>query len=249
MSSIAAVDGVGPQRVIVLSGWALDSTVWLAARALTDVLRFTYAYVDFPGYGVNARAPLADGIDGMAQLAFDAAAELGWAEYAVLGHSMGGGAALRMGTLRPEAITAIAAVTPVSPAGTPLDAETYAAFDNAWDDPATAIRGSLAPRMGDDDLRRLVARNRSTMTRPVWSKYLANWTSSPSFMDSVAQYRGPVTLIYGENDPFVTADYLAETLAQLRRGTLAEVPGSGHYPMIENPTALVPLFEAALQQR
>src|SRR5687767_10753338 len=53
VNAIAAIEGNGDHRVLVLHGWALDSSVWLKARALTDQSRFTYAYVDFPGYGVN----------------------------------------------------------------------------------------------------------------------------------------------------------------------------------------------------
>jgi len=52
--------------VPVLHGWALDSKVWLDTRALIDHTRFTYAYFDFPGYGSNRSAPLADGMEGMA---------------------------------------------------------------------------------------------------------------------------------------------------------------------------------------
>ena len=56
MPGIAAVDGTGSRRVLVLHGWASDSTTWSVARRSVDRRRFTYAYVDFPGYGVDRPA-------------------------------------------------------------------------------------------------------------------------------------------------------------------------------------------------
>lgn len=242
--SVAAVEGNGPVRVLVLPGWALDANVWLATRAQLDVEGFTFAYVDFPGYGVGRDEPLAEGIDGMASVAIAAADSLGWNTFGILGHSMGGETALRVATLVPERVTSVVAVTPVSPAGTPLDPDTYASFNAAWADPGAAISGALSPRMADADLARLVARNRSSMSQATWEKYLHNWTSSPSFMDELGTYAGKVTVLWGETDPFVTPDYLADTLAALRDGTLQQVPGAGHYPMIENPAALAAIIES-----
>ena len=240
---IAAVEGTGPNRVLVLPGWALDATVWLATRAKLDVTDFTFAYVDFPGYGVGRDEPLAEGIDGMAAVAIAAADSLGWNRFGLLGHSMGGETALRVASLVPERVTTVVAVTPVSPAGTPLDADTYASFNAAWADPGAAISGALSPRMAPADLARLVARNRSSMSQATWEKYLHNWTSSPSFIDEIGRYGGKVTVLWGETDPFVTPAYLGDTLEALSNATLVEIPSAGHYPMIENPGALAQIIE------
>jgi pimeloyl-ACP methyl ester carboxylesterase len=246
MSNIAAIEGVGPHKVLVLHGWALDSSVWLASRALTDLTRFTYAYLDFPGYGVNRGEPPAGSVDAMASVAIAAADRLGWDRFSILGHSMGGVTALRVATRIPQRVSSVVALTPVSPAGTPLDAATYATFKAAWADPGAAIKGALSPDMGESHLRNLVARNRATMSQPIWDAYLANWTS-PSFLSELGQYSGPVTILYGSSDPFVTAEYLAETMRALPRGQLRRIDGAGHYPMIEQTAAATSLCEAALQ--
>ncbi len=245
MTVLAAVEGAGAERVLVLHGWALDSGVWLAARALTDMARFTYAYLDFPGYGVNKDEPSAQGIDGMAWAALAAAESLGWDRFSVLGHSMGGAAAMRVATLAPKRIASVAALTPVSPGGTPLDAATYAVFKAAWADPAGAIKGALSPDIDPVSLANLVKRNRASMTQSVWNDYLANWTS-PSFMAELAVCTMPVTLFVGSSDPFVTETYLAETVKALPNGKLATIAGAGHYPQIEQTAATVAAWEAAL---
>jgi pimeloyl-ACP methyl ester carboxylesterase len=105
MKHIAAVEGSGDHKVLVLHGWVMDAGVWLPTRALSDVSTFTFAYVDFPGYGSNRPADeLPDSIDAMAQVAIEAAAGLGWDRYSVVGHSMGATTALRVATLVPKAL-------------------------------------------------------------------------------------------------------------------------------------------------
>lgn len=133
MSNVAIVEGTGGQRVLVLHGWALDSSIWNSSRAETDLARFTYAYLDFSGYGPGEgpREPAA-GVDGMAAEALAAADQLGWDSFTVLGHSMGGTTALRVATMAPTRVTAVAALTPTAPSGTPLDADTYEGFRSAF---------------------------------------------------------------------------------------------------------------------
>jgi pimeloyl-ACP methyl ester carboxylesterase len=243
--AIAAVDGDGDRKVLVLHGWVLDSGVWLAARALSDVTGFTFAYVDFPGYGKARDESPARGMDEMARCALDAAAALGWQQFSVLGHSMGGTAALRVASLASERVLSVAAITPGSPAGTPLDEETYAAYLGAWADPGAAIKGGLAPNIDAADLNRLVARCRASMDQPTWDAYLTNWTGT-AFLDELKDLTMPVSLFYGESDPFVTPAYLDATLGTLKDGRLEMLPGAGHYPMIEAAASSVALWEAGL---
>jgi pimeloyl-ACP methyl ester carboxylesterase len=51
----------------------------------------------------------------MAASAMAAADSLGWDHFDILGHSMGGATALRVATLTPERVSAVVALTPVSP--------------------------------------------------------------------------------------------------------------------------------------
>ncbi len=115
MNAIAAIEGSGDHRVLVLHGWALDSSVWLTARARTDQSRFTYAYLDFPGYGVNRPEAPADGIDGMAAVASTPPISSDGRPFPFSDIRWGGTTALRVATLAPERVTSVVALTPVSP--------------------------------------------------------------------------------------------------------------------------------------
>lgn len=245
MTGIAAVEGNGARRVLVLHGWALDSGVWHAARALTDLSAFTYAYFDFPGYGAHREVPPVSGMDAMAGSALAAADELGWDSFALLGHSMGGAAAIRAAAAAPDRVEAVAALTPVSAFGTPLGEETLASFRAAWADPGAAL-APLAPGLSDVQLRNIVGRNRIAMDQRCWDAYLDNWTGA-AFGDALHRCEAPVTVCYGVEDGLVTADYLASTMAGLRRSELLPIEGAGHYPMTEQTAAAVRLWESALR--
>lgn len=246
MQHVAAVEGSGRDKVLVLHGWVMDAGVWLPTRALSDVSASTFAYIDFPGYGTNRpAAELPDSIDAMARIALEAATGLGWDSYAVVGHSMGATTALRMATLAPTAVTSVVAISPVSPAGTPLDEATLNGFHEAWHGPAAAVRAFLSPGMSDADLARLTARNRAGLDQTVWGRYLRNWVS-PDFFDDLRSYQGRVALVTGAQDPFVTRDALEGIAVGLADPSIHVVADAGHYPMIEAPQSTWDVIATAL---
>lgn len=243
------VEGSGDIRVLVLHGWALDSAVWAAARLETNLDKFTYAFVDFPGYGPNrsdADSPT-DGIDGMAAAALAAADDLGWDKFAILGHSMGGATALRIATVASDRVSSVVALTPVSPFGTPFDKATYEGFASAYSDPGPTL-GGLAPHLSDAQLQNLVARSQTVLDREVWEAYLANW-SNASFGSELPGYHGRVILAYGESDPFVSKEYLQETADSLPNASMVAIEHAGHYPMVEAPVQTVRLWEDAFTDK
>jgi pimeloyl-ACP methyl ester carboxylesterase len=246
MGNLAVVEGHGDIRVLVLHGWALDSSIWSAARSETDLETFTYAFVDFSAYG-PARAEASspdDGIDGMAAEALAAADGLGWDKFAVLGHSMGGATAIRAATLAPDRVTAVVGLTPVSPSGTPLDEATYEAFRSSFPNSGPTL-GGLAPHLTPVQLQNIVSRSHEVMDQSVWDAYLANWTGA-NFADSLSLYDGPVTIAYGDSDPFVTKEYIGDTVKALKNASLVPIEGAGHYPMVEQTVQTVQLWENAL---
>lgn len=246
VNHVAAVEGSGDHKVLVLHGWVMDASVWLSTRALSDVSTYTFAYVDFPGYGSNRPASdLPASIDAMAQIALEAVEDLGWDTYSVLGHSMGATTALRVATLAPEAVTSVVAISPVSPAGTPLDEATLQGFKGAWHDPAAAVKAFLSPTMTDADLRRLAARNRASLDQVVWDQYLLNWVG-PDFFADLKAYPGRVTLLAGEHDPFVTQEALVAISEGLANSSVDSIKDAGHYPSIESPQETCDAVEAAL---
>src|SRR5260370_7006305 len=87
--------------------------------------------MDFRGYGA---AKSSEGPYERNTVASDAIAlvdSLGWNEFAVVGHSMGGKAALLTTTLATKRVTRLCGITPVWAAPAPFDAETLRFFRTA----------------------------------------------------------------------------------------------------------------------
>jgi pimeloyl-ACP methyl ester carboxylesterase len=235
--------GSGPTRVLVLHGWALDSSVWQWAMPAVDRNRFTYALVDFPGYGRDAGTPPADGMTVMAEAALSAADTLGWDTFTVLGHSMGGTAALRMAGLVPARVQRVCAVAPIGAGGYPVDEESYGKFEAAWPDVGWIVR-FVSPGLVEDRADALTGLSARTLTKPTWDRYLANWTGA----DFAGALDGtvPTRFVLGESDPIATPDHLAETLAALPQADVVTVTDAAHFPMVERPEAAVEAWERAL---
>ncbi len=158
--------GDGPSHVVVLHGWFGDHGIWKAVYPLLDTGRFSYVFVDYRGYG--ASRDLA-GPHTMAQISADVrelTAHLGWTQYAVVGHSMGGMAAQRLAIDAPDAVSAVIGVTPVPASGVPLPPEVLALFESAARDDAAAagvVEGSLGQRLTPALTRWILAMKRETV--------------------------------------------------------------------------------------
>lgn len=235
--------GSGPKRVLVLHGWALDSAVWRWAVPSLDHDRFTYALVDFPGYGRRIDSSPATGIDGMAEDGLRAADALGWETFSVLGHSMGGTTGLRLAGLAPDRVERVCAVTPIGAGGYPIGDADYGRFEAAWPDVGWIIR-FVSPGLSEARVGELAGLAAGRLSKPAWDRYLANWSGA----DFLAALNGdvPTTLLVGEHDPIATLDHLAETIEALAAPEVLALPGAGHYPMVEAPREAAAAWEAAL---
>jgi pimeloyl-ACP methyl ester carboxylesterase len=246
VGELATVIGSGPSRVLVLHGWCLDSSVWQWATPLVDGARYSYALVDFPGYGKAHSAEPAVGMDAMAQSALGAADELGWSKFSVLGHSMGGTTALRLASLAPERVERICALTPVGASGFPVDSESYQRFEGAWPEAGWVLE-YVSPELNPERVQELLRLSKATMSKPTWSRYLANWTGA-SFVEAIQDLPTPTTFVLGERDPIGTPDHLADTISALGRAEVVTLPNAAHYPMVERPEQSVEAWEEALSR-
>ncbi len=88
--------GNGPTKVLVIHGWFWDHRVFTPIFDSLDAASYTYAFLDIRGYGNSRNIP---GEYNIAEVASDAIAladRLGWQEFHVVGHSMGGKAAQKV---------------------------------------------------------------------------------------------------------------------------------------------------------
>ncbi|MCJ0764894.1 alpha/beta fold hydrolase [Variovorax terrae] len=243
--------GNGPSCVFVLHGWFGDHGIWKSTYPLLDGERFSYVFVDYRGYGASRNLP---GPHSMAQISADVrelAAHLGWARYAVVGHSMGGMAAQRVAIDAPQAVSAVVGVTPVPAGGVPLPPEVLAIFKAAaTDDRAAAgvVEGSLGNRLTPALTGMILRHTHGTVAPEVFSAYLHAFTAT-DFSGECAAYQGPLLVLIGQHDQGVSDEFVRATFPRLYpQAVLQVLPNAGHYPMVETPAHLVAVIEAFLTQ-
>ena len=147
--------GDGPTKVIVIHGWFWDHRICTPMFDYLDTRRFSYALPDIRGYG-NSRDVTGDYT--IAEVAADAIAladRLGWREFHVVGHSMGGKAAQKVAIDAGARVRSVVAITPVPAFAMPVDDATFGFFSAACtqDDVARALIGGLGrqPPVGGVD--------------------------------------------------------------------------------------------------
>ncbi len=241
-----SIYGGGRQKVFVLHGWFSDSTVFEPMLPYLDTDQFSYAFVDYRGYG---RSRSQAGNYSMAEISGDVRAlaeTLGWSRYHLVGHSMGGMAIQRVLVDAPKQVISAVALTPVPASGVPLDEQSKPLFGGAADNDQNR-RGILdfttGGRLSAVWLDWMVRRSRETTTRDAFAAYLTAWTES-NFANEVQGLETPMLVCVGEHDGALTAEVMRATyLAWLPNARLEVIPNAGHYPMQETPVHLATLIE------
>ena len=242
--------GKGPLRVIVLHGWFVGSQVFEPMLAALDPERFSLAFIDYRGYGA---ALMADGPYDIETIAIDVASiadRLGWSRFAVVGHSMGGKAALRVAVDMGSRVTQILALTPVFAGPAPFGREQVALFRSAASDLAARAAilnhstGGLLPASWSN---RMAAKSFETSREQAFAAYFESWAFS-DFSKEVEALPQEVLAVSGEHDAGVTEEAVkASWIAKLPNARLKRISGSGHYPMLETPLKLAAIFEEFLR--
>src|SRR3979411_3229449 len=124
--------GNGPTKVVVIHGWFWDHRVFTPIFDSLDTNSCTFALMDIRGYG-NSRD--VSGNFSIGEVAGDAIAladQLGWRDFHVVGHSMGGKAAQKVAMDAGARVRSVVAVTPVPASALPFDDAVFGCFSADW---------------------------------------------------------------------------------------------------------------------
>ena len=222
--------------IILLHGFPLNHLIWNdvvpyligQARVITPDLR-GHGQSDAPE-GVYTMAMLAEDITGL----MDA---LGLARAIVVGHSMGGYAALALALKAPSRVAGIGLVATQAAADTPeRKAGRYASVEDVrqWGlrNLAESMSANLTSR---GDLQPLV-RQMILSTRPegvIGS--LKGMAERPDVTGQLGRIHGPAVVVAGDADKLVPLEK-SQTMARgLPDSRLVVISSAGHLPMMEAP--------------
>lgn len=235
------VHGFGPRRAIALHGWFNNSEAFAPLLPALDPDQLSIAFMDCRGYG---RSRDREGPFDMMTIAADAIAladRLGWDHFAVIGHSMGGKAALAAAVAAPSRIDRICGITPVWAAPAPFDADTLGFFRSAAQ--SVEARQAILDNTTGGRLPSIWSCNGArhsteVSTYEAFAGYLESWALD-DFADAAATLRQPTLVIGGAHDAGVPEGWIRQSwLAALPQAKLVVLPEAGHYPMDECPPIL-----------
>ncbi len=246
--------GAGPP-VVVLHGLFGAGRNWITvARALAD--RYCFHLVDLRNHGASPHTATMGYGEMVADVRRLVSHTLGLQAFSLVGHSMGGKAAMTMALADPRGIARVIAVD-IAPVSYPDRFVDVIAALEAVD--LTTIR-----RRADAD-RALVAAIPETAVRLfipqnlLFEQGVARWRLNlatlardmgnilgPLPVDGDACYEGPAWFIRGALSDRVTDAHLPLIARWFPRHHLETVAGGGHWPHAEAPAAFLDAFSRAL---
>ncbi len=246
--------GEGANAWVFIHGNSSCKEVFFQQLNLLKSGNISLIAIDLPGHGCtdNAMSPKENyTIPGYAKIVGKVMLALGFESYGVLGWSLGGNIAMEMaGQGLPVTSMMIMGAPPIGPGienvekaflPSSLEATGKADLtDNELNDFARAIYGTLAPIPA---ALALTAKRTHGMAREIMIGHWMSGESGHKQTDTIAQWRHPIAVIHGENDPFVALDYLNQAHWKNLWGDKVHVIDSvGHAPFVENP----PIFNKLL---
>ena len=244
--------GHGPEHVIVLSGLPGNHSFFDAMLPGIDQEMFSYAFLDYRGFGLSRDIP---GHHTLAELAGDAddlARSLGWDRFHVIGHSFGALVAQRLALDHQARVESVVAVTPIPASGNPLDAETKSVLLGALDNDEVLLAAAQAFAAGRLPLawcRWLLRHTRETCEDKALNAYF-RLSCETDFSAEISGLKTPFLVLAGADDPFYTRALMDNTFRRwLPDLGIETLPNCGHFPMLETPLLLAASVERFLKSR
>jgi len=202
--------------------------------------RFKVYAPSLPGYDGTPVPSDFDSIEDLAYFGLDVLAALDLTGIVVIGVSLGAWIAAAMAIKEISRINRLALVAPVGVKFGARDKREIAdlfsvtpeEFDAlAYGDPVAAAARYAA--LDNDQMNRF-AGNYEATARYAWLPYMYD----PKLLSRLYRIRRPTLCVWGTKDRVVSEDYVRNFAEALPDGTFVLLPGTGHFPHIEDPAGL-----------
>ena len=224
--------------LVLVHGYPLDHTIWYDMASLLED-KFELILPDLRGFGLSG---IAESQFTIADMASDIAGlldHLGIERTHIAGHSMGGYVSLAFARKYPQRVLGLGLVSTQAIADTPERKQgRYEAAEEIMKSGVQPVAEGMSPKLTPDDRVQAFVRNLIATQRPAGLagalKAMAERDDSSSILSS---FQFPVVLVHGEADELIPIQRAQEIKVIIPQATLAELPGVGHMPMMENPQA------------
>ncbi|MEU9318304.1 alpha/beta hydrolase [Streptomyces sp. NPDC048295] len=231
--------GEGDRAVVFVHGFLDDQHIWDPLIAELTIPGVEHVTVDLAGSGDRTAAGGPFTYDRFAAEAGAVVDALN-KPFVIVGQSMGAPVAELVAARRADRALGLVLVTPVPLAGTQLPHDAIGPFRTLGGDGAgqRAARLQLAAALPDGELDRLVAVG-ERLRPEVVRDYADCWNNGHPSGEQPSHYAGPVLIVRGAEDGFVTEGLINTAVAPRFCTVQAVVVGSGgHWVHVEQPSAV-----------
>jgi esterase len=235
---------VGVPTVLLIHGFLDGAAVW---DGLVDCLGGEVGAVryDLPGFGMRSGSVAkARGttLESLAAEAGEIVEGLDW-PVIVVGQSLGTQVAELVAGQHPDRVRGLVLLTPVPLGGTQLPDEVVAPFRALGGDRIAqrSLRGELSPNLSGEQLDRL-ADIGAPVAADVVSRYVDVWNAGMSDQPATSAFGGPVLIIRGGADAFVTEQLVNTVSPRFVEADVKVIEKGGHWVHFEYPGAVAAMI-------
>ncbi len=251
--------GMGPERVVLIHGFQASARIWRMVQEALPANRYTSIAINNRGAGASEAPPdEADfGVPIFAADAYELTQQLGWTDFTLVGHSLGGATVAQFAVDHPEVLKGVILLDPADPDGRPLppgvsmeqilDARMAARREQqerggAGDGIDASGAGANAELMRQlaEDMRNAPERRLRGSMRSMFDIRLGARVKALTM---------PVLLAGGDADALIPVSSMLATWAKLPAGSgLHFWHGVGHSPNLDCPSDLAGLIQRFVEQ-
>ncbi len=222
--SIVHYEALGRGRPIVfLHGWVGSWRYWINAMQIASTSFRAYA-IDLFGFGDTTRDPMRYPIDRQADLINRFLEEMGIGKVALVGHDLGALVGFSFIKQWPKSVDRFMAIN------CPLD------YDSVNSRMRTATMPELVEWLAARTPEAASALSDASKTDLLAVSASMAGHQANSYFADIRNLGVPGLLVYGANDPAITAPTQEKIDALPSHMHQVNLDGTGHFPMIDNPT-------------
>jgi esterase len=237
-------DTAGAPTALLIHGFLDDASVW---DDVVDSLAGEIGAVryDLPGFGMRSGSVAEacnTSLESLAAEAGDILSEID-GPVIVVGQSLGTQVAELVAAQHSDQVRGLVLLTPVPLGGTQLADEVVAPFGALGGDPVAQrrLRVELSPHLSEEQLDRL-ADVGAPVAADVTAHYVDVWNSGVRNAPATSAFGGPVLIIRGGADGFVTRQLVDAISPRFAEADVNVIDKGGHWVHVEYPGSVASMI-------